>query len=393
VKILIVSFYYPPDFGAGAFRAAALVRALDEQLPANAEIEVLTTVPHRYPGHVPDAPPIETQGRLKILRFALPSVKSGRCGLMLSYARFARSCNRHARGNPPDLVVATASRLFPAVIGARIAKRANRPLYLDIRDLFAANFCELHPGVHWAAVRGVLARLEARTLGQAARISVVSPAFVERLAPMGVRDRCRVFPNGIDDEFSPANPGVRASESHSAANSLRVTYAGNIGQGQALEAIIPQLAQRLGERVQFRIYGEGRRRDALEREICALGLKNVEIHAPVPRSTLPTIYQQADVLFLHLSPAPALQATIPSKLFEYAASGRPIWAGVSGISAGLLHSEVANSAVFPPGDVDAATKVLGRLAHESTPRSAFIKRYNRRTIMNAMAEDIVSLLM
>ena len=48
MRILLLSFYYPPDLSAGSFRAAALVKALTQAGSTGLTIDVLTTVPNRY---------------------------------------------------------------------------------------------------------------------------------------------------------------------------------------------------------------------------------------------------------------------------------------------------------------------------------------------------------
>lgn len=53
------------------------------------------------------------------------------------------------------------------------------------------------------------------------------------------------------------------------------------------------------------------------------------------------IYANADVLFLQLNDFDSFKTALPSKLVEYAAMGRPIWADVVGGAATLLQQEVS----------------------------------------------------
>ena len=48
LRILVLSFYYPPDLSAGSFRANALVKALVDAGGANLQIDVVSTLPNRY---------------------------------------------------------------------------------------------------------------------------------------------------------------------------------------------------------------------------------------------------------------------------------------------------------------------------------------------------------
>ena len=56
----------------------------------------------------------------------------------------------------------------------------------------------------------------------------------------------------------------------------------------------------------------------------------MQIIDPVSRSDLFDEYKNADVLFLHLNDYAAFRKVLPSKIFEYAATGKPILAGVAG---------------------------------------------------------------
>ena len=108
-----------------------------------------------------------------------------------------------------------------------------------------------------------------------------------------------------------------------------------------------------------------------------------------PRCSLLT--QSADILFLHLNAHAAFEKVLPSKIFEYAATGKPIWAGVAGYAARFIAAEVPNAAVFAPCNAAEAIEKLDSLTFEDQPRREFVSRYARRDIAGAMAEDILQL--
>ena len=123
-----------------------------------------------------------------------------------------------------------------------------------------------------------------------------------------------------------------------------------------------------------------------------MGLDNVDLFPPVAREQLLEFYREADVLFLHLNDYPAFKRVLPSKLFEYAATGKPIWAGVAGYAAEFIAAELTNTAVFAPCDAEAALESFERLELGLTDRTAFVQRYARERIMDEMAQDILQLL-
>jgi hypothetical protein len=200
------------------------------------------------------------------------------------------------------------------------------------------------------------------------------------------------FTNGIDPEFTAAAaaPPPDAAASARDGRPILVVYAGNMGEGQGLHRIIPELAQRTAATHSYQLIGDGGRRTALEEAVAAVGCKNVSIHQPVPRKQLIEHYRAADVLFLHLNDMPAFERVLPSKIFEYAAMGRPIWAGVGGYAATFLRTHVKNAAVFPPCDAAGAVASFAGLRLEPTPRDEFVAAFNRSAICRRMADDILA---
>ncbi|CAM3215168.1 putative group 1 glycosyl transferase [Ectopseudomonas mendocina] len=172
---------------------------------------------------------------------------------------------------------------------------------------------------------------------------------------------------------------------------MRVLYAGNIGDGQGLHLVVPELAERLQGRAIFQIIGDGRLAEVLRNAITRRQLNNVELLAPLPRNEIKVLYESADVLFLHLNDIEAFKRVLPSKLFEYAASGKPIWAGVAGFCADFIRREVPNAVVFPPCDSVSAIEVFKQLSLVNVNRGQFVARYARENIMREMAGEILSL--
>ena len=90
MRLLFLSFYYPPDLSAGSFRSVALVRALLDRLPAHAHIELITTLPNRYSTFTSAAPALEEHPRLTVHRVALPAHNSGMVDQSKAFLAYAR---------------------------------------------------------------------------------------------------------------------------------------------------------------------------------------------------------------------------------------------------------------------------------------------------------------
>jgi glycosyltransferase involved in cell wall biosynthesis len=388
MRILVLSFYYRPDLSAGAFRATPLVEAMRARMPAGTHIDVLTTWPNRYRSYAAGASEVEVEEGLEIRRIRLPAHRSDMLGQSKAFARYATQVLRYTRARRYDLVFATSSRLMTAALGARIARRDGARLYLDIRDIFADTLKDLLPAAAALAARSVFGIIERRTFARADRINLVSEGFRPYFAARYPQARFSWFTNGIDDEFIAA--ATLIDPQRRAASPARVLYAGNIGAGQGLHAILPELARRLHGRAVFRVIGDGGRTQALLSGVAAAHLDNVELLQPVDRERLIAEYRAADVLFLHLNALEAFEKVLPSKLFEYAAMGKPILAGVAGYAAQFIRQEIDNAALFRPCDAADAERAFATLTLADHRREGFLARFSRADLTAKLAADVLS---
>lgn len=392
LNILILSFYYEPDLSAGSFRTTALVRALLQTMPNEIQIDVITTMPNRYSRFFSKVAKLETLDRLTIRRISLPAHRSGMFDQSKAFFVYGISVLRYARGTKYDLIYATSSRLMTAVLGSVVARWKRAPLYLDIRDIFVDTIGDVLSKRAIAVVKPIFVALEKVSLRRARRVNLVSEGFLDYFRERYPQLTYSLFSNGVDPEFMSGFDGAGDTVSGLSGKPIVVLYAGNMGEGQGLHAIIPKLAEKMGDRIRFRLIGDGGRRSMLDRTIRASGVRNVELIDPVSRLRLIEEYRTADVLFLHLNDYDAFKKVLPSKIFEYAATGKPIWAGVAGFAERFLRREVRNAAVFEPGNVNDAVTAFGTLELAFVSRREFVARYSREAISRDMADDILDSL-
>jgi hypothetical protein len=388
MKILFLTMYYQPDLSAGSFRNTSLIYAIQKQLPKGSTIDVITTLPSRYSSFNADAPNTESSNGIQVTRIRLPAHKNGIFDQAKAYLIYVYGVNKIVKKRQYDLVYASSSRLMTAALGSWISRKKQIPLYLDIRDIFVDTVKDiLSQKLIWI-LKPIFSLLERWTITPAETVNLVSGGFRQYFEFRYPRKSFTYFTNGIDNDFINANFGSTREKTNS---EIEVVYAGNFGEGQGLHAIIPGLANHFKGRLNFRLIGDGGRRAKLEEDLLRRGIKNVIIQNPVSRDQLIPIYRDADVLFLHLNSYDAFLNVLPSKVFEYAASGKPIWAGVAGFSADFLIKNVQNVAVFNPCDLDQAIEVFESLTLKHEQRSEFVTKFTRETIMSEMANDIIEL--
>jgi glycosyltransferase involved in cell wall biosynthesis len=235
-----------------------------------------------------------------------------------------------------------------------------------------------------ALILPLLRRVERYTMRRATRINLVSEGFRDYFRKICPNGNFSFHPNGIDEEF------IGHDFSRVGTNDRPVIlYAGNIGAGQGLECILPQAAVRLGEACRIEVIGDGGMRRQLESEIQRLGLKNILLLDPMPRARLLDHYGKADYLLLHLNDYRAFHKVLPSKLFEYGATGKPVLAGVAGFAREFINRELDHAEVFDPCDAEGMIRALGKLRPGHYYRTEFIAKFRRTAIMDRMAGDIL----
>jgi glycosyltransferase involved in cell wall biosynthesis len=390
MKLLMLSNYFTPDLSAGSFRMQALVEALEPWAAQGLQVDLITTRPNRYASLRVEAPSFEDRGWLRVHRIDLPSHKGGMAEQARAYVHYAQGVRKLTRAKQWDAVFATSSRLMTAGLGAYISQGMGVPLYLDIRDLFADNMDEILAGSPIKSLMPLFRMIERKAFDRASRINIVSQGFAPHIESIAPNVQLSVLTNGIDDIFSVTDfrkPSVEGQQP-------LIVYAGNMGEGQGLHRIVPQAARLLAGKARFRLIGDGGRKRALQDAIAAASLGHVELLPPVPRASLLDHYREADILFLHLNDLEAFRKVLPSKVFEYGATGKPILAGVAGHAADFVTRHLPDAAVFEPLDAHAMAAAINRIIDMPTApdRSEFKRMFARESIMKRLAGELVDLI-
>jgi len=388
LKLVFFTFYYPPDLCAGSFRAVALVEAYQKKLKPGDELHVVTTHPNRYAEHRVEAKDREQSGAVTIHRIQVPLHQSSMVGQSRSFYVFAMSAFKHCKQIQPDFIIGTTGRLMTGVLTSSAAKWFSVPYFIDLRDIFSETISDLFSRKNrllGVVTKRVFSWLERRVFCSATGVNVVSKGFPDYFDQRGIDTKQWTFyPNGVDREFIGLNNTAEQNNS----SQTTIFYAGNIGRGQGLETVIPDLAERLGDGFRFVVVGSGGTAPLLKEQVKKRVINNIELLPRVERSELVEYYQKADILFLHLNDVPAFRRVLPSKIFEYAALGKPMVAGISGYSAKFLQDNVPYAQIFHPGDVEGGVEAVERAVStevDANEINSFVEKYARESIMQEMA--------
>lgn len=413
-RLLVVSFFYPPNPAVGGRRAAQLARHLPD---FGWQPTVLTakthpgTEPHN--GTVPvhatrfftpwaaleSSEPLSVRaargnrigrGLYTALRHVLPLSSVRLPDATFGWIRYAVEHGLRLLANDKyDAIFSSAGPPSSHRVAARLSRATNIPWIADYRDLWSGNYWEYRI----APFAWLERRVERRVLSRARCITAVTPGLAEYLSQLHGLPTEVVF-NG----FEPGDyPTARQHDSR-----FVILYVGSLYSPsqnpepffQALAKLDRRSAVDL-QQAGFELHTLGTRspafQSAAERHGVARWLRH---HNPVPyHESLARQTQATALLFLGWDPPS--RDVVTAKLFEYLGAGRPILAvGPPGGTASQILRECGAPDLSPDPETIAARLEAWLREHRSSgrlkaePYSEALSRYTRR----AQAGRLASLL-
>ena len=279
---------------------------------------------------------------------------------------------------------------FVCMICARLSKKK---YFIDIRDIFSdsleSSFKNNFVLKHLIFITKLM---EKNTYKNAAGVNIISPGFKSYFEKMGLdTSNWSRFTNGIDSEF--INYDFKKNKSHN--KKKIITYAGNIGYAQGLHKFLPFILKNSSDDFEFHIYGDGKYKNVLMNLIKKDNLSNIKLFDPVKRSNLLEIYRESDALLITLNNKDAFSRVIPSKIFEYAATNKPIFGTLHGFSLEFVKNELDSQFVVSSDNYLGLRNSLNNLNHFlNKPLSIendnidFHKRFKRSNIMEKLGKRV-----
>jgi glycosyltransferase involved in cell wall biosynthesis len=135
------------------------------------------------------------------------------------------------------------------------------------------------------------------------------------------------------------------------------------------------------------ILGDGAARRGLEQQADEQAAGLVEFRDQVPQERAALTLRASDALLVSLSAAPELAAFVPSKLFDFAAVGRPVVLAAAGEPARLAAKERAALAV-PPGDAERLADAVRTVANDADLAARLVEGGRRFALSNLREHSI-----
>lgn len=319
-KILIISQYFPPDMSGGGTRAYNYAKCLSK----NYDVTVITAFPHlhskipsMYRFHLTKKEKID---KIKVIRVRVPSILhdsiKNRIFLHLS---FLISSLIPLFSQKPDVIFASEPNLFSIIPAFFYSKLRGGKVIRVVDDLWPEVIYE----------RGFLkSKLIKKFLNKLANFSYNFPQFILPLTEEAKKHIIKfynidpkkiiVIEHGVDTDIFQ----FKEKKSH---NNFIIMYSGALVESYDFEILL-QAAQKLKDKnFQFIIRGKGLLLQKLEKKKHELNLKNLIIDSTfIENEKLSSTLSIADIFLVPMKDDYFLNLSLPTKILEYQALGRPI---------------------------------------------------------------------
>ncbi len=359
LRILIISQYFSPDVTAAAYRISDTYKILRAR---GHRVRVITSTPHK--GGL-DTDAMGDIPRHEVLRVNVKALVSrSSAAYVAQFLGFVWNALLKSlalrRTFPYDVVWASSPPLLVALCTIPLRIIARRPVVLDIRDIWpesAVNIGKLRRGSLAESLGTVLEHQAYRRSDGLTCVSRPMQSYLRARTPVDVDVVYNGTPEG---QLAVGDPGIQP------VDRSVFCYAGNLGYAQGLDGVLRAFARLAHDasilpRPMLRLIGTG----ALERDLAelarTLGIADrVDFMGVRPKREALDLMSRSGILLIPLVDSPAFDLTVPSKVFDCMAIGRPIVASIRGEGREILESTGANL-VVDPGDVDGLANAFVRV--------------------------------
>ena len=394
MKIVIHTMYFLPEFGS----APILMNELAESLARRGhEVQVVTTLPR---------PPHNAgyEGRMYVkerragfvAKRTLTNFTAHHIGRLIAWSIYTLFTMGHLatvkRGEVvflrlPPLQLGVTGFLARTLRGARVL--------LNVQDIHPDLSIESGLLRNPFLIKAALA-FERWIYRCHRNIVVISDGFKNNLRTKGVpSSKISVIPNWVDTDFlRPLDKDNPVARRFGLADRFVVMYSGtiSISSTDTLVRLLDAAALlRDDPKILFAVVGDGFKAKDLKAEAERRGLPNVAFLPFQPYPDLPHLLASADVLLVPLDKEKSL-LSVPSKLYNFMAAGRPILGlAVEGSEVHALITGSGCGTCVPPDDpalIAAAIRGLGadparRGSHAAAGRAYALAHFSRESVVDA----------
>ena len=359
LKILAITQYFPPDISGGSTRAYNYCKALADQ---GYDVTVITAPPHQ---HAPIPKKYKRKFMIKekfenmnIVRVWMPSIPhtSVRNNLVL-VSIFLFTSLFPLFKNKPDVIITFEPNLFSIIPGYFYSKFRGGNIIRVVDDLWPEILYE----------RGYVKLKILKLLIN--RLTKFSYKFPKYLIPLNeaVKEVINKKHNVPEEKIKIISHGIDTKnfqyQEYKRKKDFIAMYSGSLVESYDFDIIIHTAKKLENEKVKFIIRGRGKLLPHIEKLIKDLDIKNIILDTNfIPLNEVSKTLSKADILLAPMGKGKHLNFSLPTKILEYQAVGRPIICSSNGAigkyvekTGSGIRTEHENVNAF----VDAIRKLMG----------------------------------
>jgi len=265
---------------------------------------------------------------------------------MLTYSWRVLSCTKGLE--KPDAIIGSCVHPFAALSGWWLSRKYKAKFFFEERDLWPQVMIDMGKLKPNSLIAKVLYSLEHFLYSRAQGVIVSMPYGKDYVIGKGVAPE-KVFwlPNGVDlERFDNPEPIDTTSEISLCFERFRdkfkVIYVGAHGPANGLEVLVETayLLSASNQEIHFFLVGDGVEKEKLVRMAEEKGLSNISFLPAVPKSQVPSVLAQADLVVHVFRKVETLRYGLSSnKINEYMASSKPIITAIEASNNPIVEAE------------------------------------------------------
>lgn len=385
MNYVFITYYFPPDYGAGSFRSAAFVEKFSKKINPKDNLHIISTIPNRYNYNKK----LKKYSKRKNIHFHKIEINNHQEKIIkktIAGLIYFIKCLYLLLKLKPNIIISSSARLVSGLIAFVYCKVFQCKYFLDIRDMFSELMQEIYSKNFFVKlILKFLNLLEKKVLFNSVSVNFVSPGF-KHFLKMKLKNKT-FYTNGYDENYLNFLKKVRYKKS----KENTVIYAGNIGVGQSIEKFLPKLAK-IDNKIKYKIIGNGGKLLDLKEKIKKHRVKNIDLVKPIKTKKLIKELISSDILLISLSNYRSLKYVIPSKIFEYILYKKPIIANFKGFIKNYSKKNFENIFFFNDYK-DCYTKIRSIIKNKKKLKyKKNYKNFSRDQIMDKYTDHIIELV-
>jgi colanic acid biosynthesis glycosyl transferase WcaI len=407
MKVLIITYVYPPEHAPAGMNAEELA----EQLTcAGHRVQVLTGFPSHpsgrlFPGWKARWVSRETTtGGFELIRCLHSFVpRYGLAGKLWYYFTFALSSfGTGLFQSHFDVLVTQSTPLFGGITAVLLAKLKRARIFYWVHDVHpesGINAGLLNPGI----LSAIMKAIDTWICRRCDIVGTLTDDMRGLLLARGLpADRVVIQRHWVDEDRIrplPRDNGWRSQQAI-APDRFVALHAGTIGYISGA-AVLIEAARILKDRrkILFLFVGDGPLKADLQERATEYGLTSVRFLPFQPEEDLSSMQATGDVGLVTLKPLSGT-SSIPSKMHGYTSAARPVIASVDPASAtARLITEGQFGWVVPPDDAPALARAILHAATNpdecwrrgAKAREFFIREFGRQAIISGYCQKLETL--